>query len=103
MRFFLIIIALIQVGCANGIYYYKNNQKENLTPHTSISRSNSNIDYYQNNEGVVLGVTDKLIVKSKDDKELEQILNEFNLTLEKNLSKNLYLLKTSNKSLTSHP
>ncbi|MBU1658102.1 hypothetical protein KKG72_03505 [bacterium] len=99
-RTFLIIMTLIQVGCANDNYYYKNNQKVTITPSNSISRSNSNIDYYQDNQGIVLGVTDKLIVKLKDDKELEQILNEFNLTLEKTLNKNLYLLKTSNKNLT---
>lgn len=97
---FLFLILILQLGCANDNYYYKNNQKVNLTPQTFISRSASNIDYYQNDKGIVLGVTDKLIVKLKDAKKLEKILSEFNLTLEKTLSKNLYLLKTSNKNLT---
>jgi len=96
----IIFIVLLQYGCANDNYYYKNNQKITITPSISISRNSSNIDYYQNNEGIVLGVTDKLIVKLKDDKNLEEILNEFNLILEKTLSKNMYLLKTINKNLT---
>ena len=79
----IIFIVLLQYGCANDNYYYKNNQKITITPSISISRNSSNIDYYQNNEGIVLGVTDKLIVKLIDDKNLEQILNEFNLILEK--------------------
>ena len=96
----IIFIVIIQYGCANDNYYYKNNQKVTITATNSISRSNTNIDYYQNNQGISLGVTDKLIVKLKDVKDLEQILNKFNLTLEKTLSKNLYLLKTTNKNLT---
>ena len=96
----IIFIVLIQYGCANDNYYYKNNQKVTITQSVSMLRSNINIDYYQNNQGIVLGVTDRLIVKLKDNKDLEQTLNEFNLRLEKTLSKNLYLLKTINKNLT---
>ncbi len=93
-------ILLIQYGCASDNYSYKNNQKVTITPNISMIRSISDIDYYQNNRGIVLGVTDKLIVKLKDDKKLEDILIEFNLILEKTLSKNLYLFKTTNKNLT---
>ena len=93
-------MVLIQYGCASDNYYYKNNQKVTITQSVSMLRSNINIDYYQNNQGIVLGVTDRLIVKLKDNKDLEQTLNEFNLRLEKTLSKNLYLLKTINKNLT---
>lgn len=96
----IIFVVLIQYGYANDNYYYNNNQKVTITPNNSISRSNTNIDYYQNDKGIVLGVTDKLIVKLKDDKNLEQVLNEFTLKIEKTLSKNLYLLKTTNKNLT---
>ncbi len=96
----IIFIVLIQYGCASDNYYYKNSQKVTITPNASILRSNPNMDYYQNSQGVVLGVTDKLIVKLKDDKLLEQMSDEFGLTLEKRLSKNLYLFKASNKNLT---
>lgn len=96
----IIFIVLIQYGYASDNYYYKDNHKVNLIPQTSISRSNSHTDYYQNDQGIVFGVTDKLIVKLKDAQKLEQILNEFHLILETNLSNNLYLLKTSNKKLT---
>jgi len=96
----MFLIVFTQYGYTSDTYYYKNNKKVTITPDISISRSSSNIDYYQNNQGVVLGVTDKLIVKLKDNEKLEQILNEFNLTLIKILSKNIYLLKTTNRTLT---
>lgn len=96
----ILFTMLIQYGCASDNYYYNNNQKITITPDNSMLRSNTNTDYYQNNKGIVLGVTDKLIVKLKDDKDLKQILNEFTLTVEKVLSENLYLLKTANKNVT---
>jgi len=97
MIFFIVLTHILD---ANDNYYFKNNQKENLTPYTSISRSTSHIDYYSTDKGITFGVTDKLIVKLKNEKSLEKCLNEFNLTVEKSLSKNLYLLKTTNKKLT---
>ncbi len=96
----VIFIILIQCGCANDNYYYKNNQKVTITHDKSISRASSSVDYYQNDKGVVLGVTNRLILKLKDSRSLQQILSEFNLTLEKTLGSNLYLLKTTNKNLT---
>ena len=96
----LILIALFQYGYADDTYYYQNNQKVTITPIVSILRSNSDIDYYQTNNNIVLGVTDKLIVKLENSDSLEQYLNEFNLTLEKTLDQNLYLLKVTNKNST---
>ncbi len=100
MKNIIILIALFQFGCASDNYYYKNNQKVSITPNTSISRSDSSMDYYENEKGIVLGVTDKLIVKLKDTNSLQKYLNKFNLTLEKTLTENLYLLKVENRSLT---
>jgi len=96
----ILFIVLIQYGCANDNYYYKNNQKINLTPLNKASRDMSKINYYENNQGVVLGITDKLMLKLKDRKFLDNTLSEFNLTLEKTLGNNLYLVRTADKSLT---
>ena len=65
-----------------------------------MSRSNSSIDYYSTEKGITIGVTDKLIVKLKNDSSLGKYLNEFNLVLEKVLGKNIYLLRVNNKNLT---
>lgn len=95
-----VLILLIQLGCASDNYYYKNNQKVSIKPSTSVLRSDVGIDYYQNDKGILLGVTDKLIVKLKNSNNLKKYLVEFNLIMEKTLGKNLYLLKAQEKSLT---
>jgi hypothetical protein len=71
-----------------------------LEPSISIARDSSSIDYYTNEKGIVLGVTDTLIVKFKYERNLNNYLNEFNLTLIKRLGNGLYLLKVENKNLT---
>ena len=81
-------------------YYYQNLKKVKLIPHYSTLRISSNIDYYKNCKGIILGVTNKLIVKLKNASVLNRYLHDFNLTKEKTLSKNLFLLKTQNKNLT---
>ncbi|MBT5935635.1 hypothetical protein [Sulfurimonas sp.] len=97
---FLIILLIIQVCFANDNYYYQNNNKVLLEPSISIARDSSSIDYYTNEKGIVLGVTDTLIVKFKYERNLNNYLNEFNLTLIKRLGNGLYLLKVENKNLT---
>ena len=91
---------LTQYGCASDTYYYQNNKKVNLIPIKPLSRDMSHIDYYKNNNGIVLGVTDKLLVKLKDKTYLENILKEYHLIFVKKIDKNLYLLKTRDKNLT---
>ncbi|DAB29294.1 MAG TPA: hypothetical protein CFH84_10365 [Sulfurimonas sp. UBA12504] len=101
---FFIIIIFVQMACAFDNYYYQNNQKIYLTPVTTPSsnllKNNSDIDYHQNEKGIILGVGDKIIVKIKDGVEIDYLLSHFNLSFEKMLAKNLYLLKTENKQMT---
>jgi hypothetical protein len=85
---------------ANEIFYYKDNQKILLTPINSISRENSTRDYYKDENGRVVGITNRLIIKLDNPKELDTILNDFNLTLLKQLTPDMYLVKTPNKSQT---
>jgi len=53
--------------------------------------------YYQNENGVILGVEDKIIVKIRDGVAIDNLLSQFNLSFEKMLAKNLYLLKVEHK------
>ncbi len=70
-----------------------------LAPNENISRSTAHVDYYKNEKGIILGVTNQLILKLKDDSNLQTYLNEYNLTIKANLGKNLYLLKAENNNL----
>ncbi len=101
MRFFIVIfIVLIQQTYANDNYYYDENKKITLVPLISMKRSISNVDYYKDNNGIVLGVMDTLLVKTIGNYDISNVLNEHNLELVKELSDGLYVLKTSNKNLT---
>ncbi len=98
----IIIISLLLTQFINAAdnYFYRDGKAALLTPLNSTMRSLQNIDYYQNERGVILGVKDTLLFKLQDDKNLQNYLNEFNLSIVKSLDKNLYLLKTIDKSLT---
>lgn len=93
---------LLQYGNADDAYYYKNNQRVTITkiPTVGSYRSTPTIDYYKSEKGVTIGVTDKIIVKIASESDIKKYLNTFNLTIEKELGKNLYLLKAQNKGLT---
>ncbi len=99
-KIIIISILLTQFLNAADNYYYKNGKVAILTPLNSTMRSLENIDYYQNERGVVFGVKNTLLLKLEDEQNLQNYLNEFDLTVKKSLDKHLYLLQTIDKSLT---
>jgi hypothetical protein len=100
MKRLFLLLFLYQSLLASDNYYYKNNEKVTLTPKNSILRGDALIDYYDTDEGVSFGVSDKIIVKAKSYADVEKYCNDFNLSIEKELGVGLYLLKVSDKSLT---
>lgn len=98
----LVSIAFLMQGCyGNEMYYYKKDSKIKLEKnYDNITRTNSNMDYYTNEQGVKLAVTNKILVKLKENTNIENILAKYQLSFEKKLGKNLYLLSTQNKSQT---
>lgn len=92
-------IILIQLGYGQDNYYYKNNTKVSLKAYKSNIENTDQVNYYKNEKGILLGITDKIIIKV-DESNLEQYMQEFNLTIEKKLSTNLYLLKVSDRNKT---
>jgi hypothetical protein len=100
---FLIIIALTQLTFASDNYYYQNSKKTYLThlvdPSSDLLKNNLDIDYYKNENNITLGVGDKIIVKIKKGVVIENLLTQFNLSFEKKLTKNLYLVKVANKNV----
>lgn len=97
-----IFLALLQVGCASDGYYYQEGKKISLTPNNEISRSTdgSGMDYYTNERGTLLGVSEKIIVKLKNGVTIDSILSKYGLSLEKELGTDLYLLKADDRSKT---
>lgn len=97
---FFFLISILQLGYASDNFYYQNNKKVYLIPYNSSLRSSSNINYYKNKKGIILDITDKIIVKLKGDISIDNLLSKFNVIVKKKLGKNLYLLETSNKNYT---
>ena len=99
MRQLFFLLIFLQLVADNN-YYYRNTQQVFLQSLPYPLETNASIDYYNTKNMLVVGVTNKLIIKIKDKKSLENYLNEFNLKIVKSLTKNLYLLQTKDKSLT---
>lgn len=88
------------MGIVNGqdYFYYKKEYKIKLIPQQH--QENKEFLYYKTSEGRLLGVGDKILVKSNNEVLLDQYLTEYNLTLLKTFSDHLYLIEVPNKSLT---
>lgn len=99
-KIIITLIILIQTVYAQEHYYYKNNTKVPLYEYNSHSRNTENIDYYKNEKGILLGVTDKIIVKCKQTGCLKNYILEFNLTSPVKLGNDLYAVKVTHRSLT---
>lgn len=101
MRYlYLSLIMLSTYGCASSTYYYQGGEKQVLTPIENEQRSNQDVDYYETQDGLKVGVTNTLLVKFLDTKNLDSYLSEYNLEVEEELLTNLYKLKTKDRSLT---
>ncbi len=82
-------------------FYYHNNQRIQLKQIPKLSHKNSNaIKYYQNEQGNILGITKQIILKISDESQIGLYAMEFNLSIEKKLTRTLYLVKVSDKNLT---
>jgi hypothetical protein len=100
MKFFIILIIGFRVIFGNDLYYYKDHKKVILTPYKNIFRNNSDISYYKNERGIILGVADTIIVKVKNGNDIKNLLKKYNLTLIKKLLKNVYIVKVEDKKIT---
>jgi len=100
LSLFFIILSLY---AAEGSFYYENGKKISLKPVSSPLRTlneKSGIDYYQTQRGIVVGVSDKLLVKLQDKSQLQALLKEFNLVMLKAYNNNIFLLQTPSKNKT---
>jgi len=101
MKIIFIVIIFIS-ATVSAEYYYENNKKVALIRAKPNNQSSSLvlIDYYESDKGNLLGVSNQLIVKVSVDNDLPLYINDFNLIVIKEMSKNLYLLEVTDKSLT---
>ena len=96
MKTIIVFMLTIQFGYSQEYYYYQEQVQVSLEAYKSTAK----VDYYKTEKGILLGVTDRIICKITDETYLKAYMQEFNLSIEKNLSKNLYLLKVLDKNKT---
>lgn len=109
IKIFTLITAICYLHAGDMLYYIQGKKKVYLEPYTPVKQLRSlngnsekllqNTDYYKNSKGVLLGVTNRLIVKLKSNT-IDKYLNNYNLTIVKKLGDRLYLLQTPDKNQT---
>ena len=99
MKKLIIVFVTFTLCIHSQEYYYKNNTKISLEK-VHMPSTTADIEYYKTEKGILLGVTDKIIVKTTDLTLLESYATELNASIEKKLSSNLYLLKVKDRNQT---
>jgi len=93
---FLSIISSILLSAQHS-YYYKNNHRVELEPVKSMKRDVHGVKYYRNAKGTLLGVDRKILIKIKEESDINRYIKEYRLKEVKRLSSTLYLLKNTGK------
>ena len=94
----IFFIVVMEISIAKDYFYYKNHHKVELIPQQT--QENQKYLSFKTREGRVLGVSDKILVKSNDDQLLNTYLKQYKLSIVKMFPSHLYLLKVPNKNLT---
>jgi len=90
----LVFLTLTLFSAEQANFYYERGKKVSLEAIPSVQRSVNNINYYQHANGSVVGVSDKILVKFKHFD--ESLLKKYSLSIKKQYSPLLYLLKNEN-------
>ena len=81
-------------------FYYKNNQKKELSFLGLTKTENNPIRLYKNENGITVGVSDQIIVKAISFNVIQPYLKELDIVLIKKLTNNLFLVKVQNSHST---
>lgn len=98
LKFVTLMLIFVQTGCAGDNYYYKNGKKEYLNEKKLFRSTNTKV--YETQKGLRLGISNKIILKLRDDSSLDDYLIEYDLQIVKKLYDKVYLLQTSDSSVT---
>ncbi len=99
----LIIVLIFSSFYAKNInYYIQNGKKVYLYKVSNETRSLQNdTTWYQKDSGDIIGVKKSFFLKIDTDTKIDNLLKEYNLTVIKRLSKELFLLKSDTKDTLS--
>jgi hypothetical protein len=79
-------------------YYYKEHKRVELTFQKEIKQNG--IRYYKTKNDTIVGITNKILIKLDTDTDIDYLIHKYNMSLIKELSKKLYLLKVKSVAKT---
>ncbi|MBS9778756.1 MAG: hypothetical protein KGV58_00435 [Campylobacteraceae bacterium] len=82
------------------MYYFKQGKKVFLKPLLHVKRSISSLDFYENENGFILGIDNTLLVAFRDEKNLEKYIKDYDVRAYKNVFGSLYKFSLSDKTQT---
>lgn len=103
MKKIFLLFSFLCFANASDNFYYQNNNKVFLTPITinqKVQKRDLNqtdiIHFYKTDKGHIVGINRELILKLKEEKILDSLIEKYQLNLKKKLAKNLYLVEVKN-------
>ncbi len=94
----LLLASLSITACASANdFYYEYGKKVQLTK-LKEQRSNTQVTYYQTQNGHKVGVKDEIIVQCQENTNCLDTLTDYSLTNISKLSDEMYLIKLNDKS-----
>jgi len=91
MKYLLVFLATLLYG---GEYYYEFGKKVELTPAMdSRDSTNSDIHVYKTRDGKKVKFKHEVMIKFKDDIDIEDFFKSFNIKNYKRISEKVYLVK----------
>ncbi|MEA3383650.1 MAG: hypothetical protein U9Q20_03110 [Campylobacterota bacterium] len=101
MKILYFLSLFISLSFSSDIFYYNGDEKVYLHESTNELRTiNKNIKFYLTSRGSTLGITDKILIKIKTNEDINDIINDYNITLVKKVLENTYLIKVKENSQT---
>lgn len=104
-----LLIFLCACLIAGDFYYYRDGQKITLMPRSTPESQSIysgyralqyNAQYFETPSGRTLGVADRIILRLNDGYALESLLETYNLSLIKDLKRNMYVVQAPDANST---
>ena len=103
----LILSTFLLFANASENFYYQEGKKIFLTPiqttqkfQKTDSNQTKNINYYKTPKGYTVGISKELIVKLKEEKNIEDLADKYALVVKEQLAQNLYVIEVNSTEET---
>lgn len=103
----IIFLTVLCFANASDNFYYQNHKKVFLTPiktHQKFQKIDSNqtkkINYYKTDKGHTVGISKELIVKLKEEKNIQDLADKYAVVVKTQLAKGLYVVEVNSREET---